>query len=203
MTTNAEKTGTKLAIVTGGSRGLGRSTVLSLAKRGVHSIFTYHTNRTEAEKVVGAVRELGARAVILQLDTSDVKALEGFVARVRSALAELGAERFDYLVNNAGTSLHVAFDQAVTDPSRVESKVAMLGYCSSKSAVTMLTVQYAKALPEIRINAVDPGYTATDLNAYRGTQTVEQGTDAIVRLAIIGSNGPTGTFQDAAGVIAW
>jgi len=67
----------------------------------------------------------------------------------------------------------------------------------------MLTVQYAKALPELRINAVDPGYTATDLNAHRGTQTVEQGTDAIVRLATIGRDGPTGTFQDAAGVIAW
>jgi NAD(P)-dependent dehydrogenase (short-subunit alcohol dehydrogenase family) len=91
----------------------------------------------------------------------------------------------------------------VTDPKRLESKVALLAYCSSKSAVTMLTVQYAKALPELRINAVDPGYTATDLNAHRGVQTVEQGTDAIVRLATIGKEGPTGTFQDAAGLIGW
>src|SRR5215475_5926090 len=90
-----------------------------------------------------------------------------------------------------------------SDPSRLESKFALLGYCSSKAAVTMLTVQYAKALPEMRINAVDPGYTATDLNAHRGAQTVQQGTDAIVRLATIGADGPTGTFQDATGVIAW
>src|SRR5262249_35765806 len=96
----------KVAIVTGGSRGLGRNTVLNLAKRGVHSILTYHTNRTEADKVVAAVREAGAKAVALQLDAADVKSFDGFVQRVRSALADLGTGRFDYLVNNAGTGLH-------------------------------------------------------------------------------------------------
>jgi NAD(P)-dependent dehydrogenase (short-subunit alcohol dehydrogenase family) len=95
----------KIAIVTGGSRGLGRNTVLALAKRGVHSIVTYHTNRVEADKVVGLVREAGAEAIALQLDASDVKSFTGFVQRLRGALAELGAERFDYLVNNAGTGL--------------------------------------------------------------------------------------------------
>ncbi|HEU4535943.1 MAG TPA: SDR family oxidoreductase, partial [Polyangiaceae bacterium] len=92
---------------------------------------------------------------------------------------------------------------AVHDAGRVESKVVALAYGSSKSAVTMLTVQYAKALPAMRVNAVDPGYTATDLNRHSGPQTVEQGTDAIVRLATVGPDGPTGTFQDAAGVMPW
>jgi NAD(P)-dependent dehydrogenase (short-subunit alcohol dehydrogenase family) len=91
----------------------------------------------------------------------------------------------------------------VHDSSRIEFKVLALAYCSSKSAVTMLTVQYAKALPHMRVNVVDPGYTATDLNHHSGTQTVEQGTDAIVRLAMIGKDGPTGTFQDAAGTLPW
>jgi NAD(P)-dependent dehydrogenase (short-subunit alcohol dehydrogenase family) len=91
----------------------------------------------------------------------------------------------------------------VHDASRVESKVAALAYCSSKSAVVMLTVQYAKALPEMRVNVVDPGYTATDLNHNSGPQTVAQGTDAIVRLATIDKDGPTGTFQDAAGIMPW
>ena len=112
---------TKIAIVTGGSRGLGRNTVINLAKRGVHSILTYHTNRAEADKVVALVREAGAKAIALQLDASDVRSFEGFVERVRAALAELGAERFDYLVNNAGTGLRKAivetseedFDQLV------------------------------------------------------------------------------------------
>jgi len=105
----------KIAIVTGGSRGLGRSTVLSLARRGVGSIFTYHANRAEAEKVVGLVAEAGRKAVALQLDTGDVRAFDPFVQRVRQALAELGADRFDYLVNNAGTSLHKAFDQTTEE----------------------------------------------------------------------------------------
>ena len=91
----------------------------------------------------------------------------------------------------------------VNDPGRLESEVHALAYCSSKSAVNMLTVQYAKVLPDMRINAVDPGYTATDLNQHSGPQTVEQGTDAIVRLATVGKDGPTGTYQDAAGILPW
>jgi NAD(P)-dependent dehydrogenase (short-subunit alcohol dehydrogenase family) len=91
----------------------------------------------------------------------------------------------------------------VTDKSRMESQFPTLAYGSSKSAVTMLTVQYAKAFPEIRINVVDPGYTATDLNGNRGTQSVTEGTDVIVRLATIGSDGPTGTFQDRNGTVPW
>ncbi|BDZ51880.1 short-chain dehydrogenase [Frondihabitans sucicola] len=90
--------------------------------------------------------------------------------------------------------------EAVHDPSRVESQVIAPLYTSSKSAVTMLTVQYAKALPDVRINAADPGYTATDLNGNSGHQTVTEGTDAIVELALRGADGPTGTFIDRSGV---
>jgi len=64
-------------------------------------------------------------------------------------------------------------------------------------------VQYAKAFPQIRVNAVDPGYTATDLNGHRGTQTVTEGTDAIVTYATIGPDGPTGGFFDRDGVVPW
>jgi len=78
-----------------------------------------------------------------------------------------------------------------------------VAYCSSKSAVTMLTVQYANGLPDIRFNAVDPGYTATDLNGRSGTQTLEEGTDAIVRLATLGAETPTGTFTDRNGIVPW
>ncbi|MBX3085411.1 MAG: SDR family oxidoreductase [Anaerolineae bacterium] len=100
----------KIAIVTGGSRGLGRSTVLNLASRGVQSIFTYNTNRAEADKVVAAAAEMGIRTIALQLNTGDVSAFDAFVERVRSVLSELGTERFDYLVNNAGNSHHNAFE---------------------------------------------------------------------------------------------
>ena len=106
---NTQNQAGKIAIVTGGSRGLGRSTVLCLAKRGVHSIFTYNSNRAEADKVVAAVTDTGAKAVSLQLDTGNVGAFDAFVQKVREALTTLGAERVDYLVNNAGISHHNAF----------------------------------------------------------------------------------------------
>ena len=94
----------KIAIVTGGSRGIGRDTVLRLAERGVRTIFTYRANCAEADKVVTLAAEAGALTIALQLDAGDASAFAGFAEQVREALATLGAERFDYLVNNAGTS---------------------------------------------------------------------------------------------------
>jgi NAD(P)-dependent dehydrogenase (short-subunit alcohol dehydrogenase family) len=108
-------TTSKIAIVTGGSRGLGRSTVLSLARRGVHSIFTYNSNHPEAEKVVGLVAQAGLKAIALQLDTGNSRTFEAFVQLVRTSLRELNADQFDYLVNNAGTSLHKPFDQTTEE----------------------------------------------------------------------------------------
>jgi NAD(P)-dependent dehydrogenase (short-subunit alcohol dehydrogenase family) len=92
---------------------------------------------------------------------------------------------------------------ATHDPGRVESKPVLPLYTASKAAVTMLTTQYAKALPDVKVNAADPGYTATDFNANSGPQTVTEGTDAIVTLATIGKDGPTGTFRDRQGDVAW
>ena len=69
----------KIAIVTGGSRGIGRNTVVSLAKCGVNSIFTYNSNQAEAERVIGLVAQAGQKAIALQLDTGNVGAFETFV----------------------------------------------------------------------------------------------------------------------------
>lgn len=92
---------------------------------------------------------------------------------------------------------------ATSDPNRIEFQVALLDYNSSKTALVMITSQYAKAYPAIRFNAVDPGYTATDLNGHQGLQSVEEGTDAIVRMATIGADGPTGGFFDKTGPAVW
>src|ERR1700744_5066563 len=108
---NKSSSSSKIAIVTGGSRGLGRSTVLSLAKRGVHSIFTYHSNSAEAEKVAALAREAGVKAVALQLDTGRILGFDEFVGAVRKTLQGWGLERFDYLVNNAGNSQHIDFEK--------------------------------------------------------------------------------------------
>ena len=85
------------------------------------------------------------------------------------------------------------------DPSRIESSVVAPLYTASKAALTMLTTQYAKALKDVRVNAADPGYTATDLNGHSGPQTVTEGTDAIVRLATEGPGAGSGRFIDREG----
>jgi NAD(P)-dependent dehydrogenase (short-subunit alcohol dehydrogenase family) len=90
-----------------------------------------------------------------------------------------------------------------TDPARLESTIVGLAYPASKAAVTMLTTQYAKALPRMRVNAVDPGYTATELNGHSGTQSVTEGTDAIVAMAELDQSGPTGAFVDRHGAVPW
>jgi NAD(P)-dependent dehydrogenase (short-subunit alcohol dehydrogenase family) len=78
-----------------------------------------------------------------------------------------------------------------------------VAYPASKAAVNMITVQYAKAFPGMRINAVEPGFTATDLNGRTGIQTVEQGAEIIVRMAQAGPDGPTGGYFDAEGPLPW
>ncbi|MDH6588153.1 NAD(P)-dependent dehydrogenase (short-subunit alcohol dehydrogenase family) [Streptomyces sp. SAI-208] len=89
------------------------------------------------------------------------------------------------------------------DTSRAEGRAVAPLYTASKAAVTMLTTQYAKAWPEVKVNAADPGYTATDFNGHSGPQTVTEGTDAIVELATLGPDGPTGVFRDRHGAVAW
>ncbi|WP_405163965.1 SDR family oxidoreductase [Nocardia sp. NBC_01499] len=90
-----------------------------------------------------------------------------------------------------------------SDPNRLESTLPNLPYTSSKSALNMITSQYARALPNIQINAVDPGYTATDFNGNAGHQTLTEGTDVIVGFATIGPDGPTGGYFDRHGPIPW
>ena len=90
-----------------------------------------------------------------------------------------------------------------SDPERLESTLVGLQYPASKAAVNMLTTQYAKALPEMRVNCVDPGYTATDFNRHSGHKTVEQGADVIVQMALLDSSGPTGTYVDDQGTVPW
>jgi len=93
---------------------------------------------------------------------------------------------------------------AVTNPSRRQFHFPSVIYGASKAAVSMLTVQYAKALPGIKFNAVEPGFTATDLTPMSGAgQPVEKGAEVIVRMATIGKDGPTGTFQEGDDELAW
>ncbi|OZB95425.1 SDR family NAD(P)-dependent oxidoreductase [Paenibacillus sp. XY044] len=105
----------KIALITGGSRGLGRNTALNLAQQGVDIIFTYKSSKDEAEKVVTLVKEAGSSAIAIQLDTGNTNAFESFVQKLNEALGKLGAERFDYLVNNAGTSHHNSIESTTEE----------------------------------------------------------------------------------------
>jgi NAD(P)-dependent dehydrogenase (short-subunit alcohol dehydrogenase family) len=101
----------KIAIITGGSRGLGRNTAINLARRGVDILFTWRANQKEAESLVREVETIGRKAAGFRLDTGDIRAFDGFVSEIRKTLQTWGQDRFDYLVNNAGNSLHVGFGE--------------------------------------------------------------------------------------------
>jgi len=123
------------------------------------------------------------------------------IVRVTHAFLPLLQRAAHPLVVNVSSGLG---SFAIThDTSRIEGQVIAPLYTASKAAVTMLTTQYAKAFPEIRFNAVDPGYTATDLNGHGGPQTVTEGTEAIVALATEGPEAGTGRFIDRFGPLAW
>lgn len=116
-----------IAIVTGGSRGLGRSTVEALARRGVCSIFTYHANKSAADEVISTVKRIGASARAVQLDTSNTQDFPAFAQNVRSILAEWGAERFNYLVNMAGTSQNSLFGQVTEEDLDAAYRIHLKG----------------------------------------------------------------------------
>jgi NAD(P)-dependent dehydrogenase (short-subunit alcohol dehydrogenase family) len=92
-----------------------------------------------------------------------------------------------------------------SDPGYEFANYNLITYQSSKTALNAITVAFAKQLRDagIKVNAADPGFTATDLNNHRGYQTVEQGAAIAVRLATLGPEGPTGTFQDENSTIPW
>jgi NAD(P)-dependent dehydrogenase (short-subunit alcohol dehydrogenase family) len=100
----------KIALVTGASRGLGKSTALNLAKKGVDTIVTYHSNEAEAAKVVAEIESLGAKAIALQLDTTNTKTFDDFAVQVKQSLqSKWQTDHFDFLVNNAGTGVYASF----------------------------------------------------------------------------------------------
>ena len=101
----------KIAIITGGSRGLGRSTAINLARRGVDILFTWRANQKEAESLTREVEAMGRKAAAFRLDTGDKRLFDAFVEEVRKTLESWGRDRFDYLVNNAGNSQHINFDK--------------------------------------------------------------------------------------------
>lgn len=142
------------------------------------------------------VDDLDADVMATVLDTNVV----GIVRVTQAALPLLRRSANPVIVNVASG---VGWPRFLQDPQHDEYPVRAVPYAASKAAVVALTVQYAKNLPEMRVNVSDPGYTATDFNRHSGHQTVTEGTDATVALALIGKDGPTGEFYNRAGRIAY
>jgi NAD(P)-dependent dehydrogenase (short-subunit alcohol dehydrogenase family) len=96
----------KIALVTGGSRGLGRDMAISIAKKGIDVVLTYYSNEAAADQVVNEIASTGQTAQAFQLDTSDIKTFSGFVETLSGYLTrQYGKTTFDFLVNNAGTGI--------------------------------------------------------------------------------------------------
>ncbi|ODM55153.1 short-chain dehydrogenase [Elizabethkingia meningoseptica] len=106
----------KIALVTGGSRGLGRNAAIKIAQKGIDVVITYFSNEEKANEVVDEIRKLGRKSVAIKIDTSNTKEFRSFVTEFTSYLTrEYGAAKFDFLINNAGTGGNKAFADARED----------------------------------------------------------------------------------------
>lgn len=106
----------KIALITGGSRGLGKDMALRLAQNGVDVIFTYNSNREKAEEVADEIRKLGQKAAIFPLNTADTGTFNKFFGQVSDHLEkETGRPNFDFLINNAGTALYAPFSETTEE----------------------------------------------------------------------------------------
>lgn len=100
----------KIALLTGGSRGLGRDMAVNLSKKGIDVIFTYHTNEAAANEVLNEIEQNGQKAKAFQLDTSDVGQFDEFFTKLSTYLTSTyGSPKFDFLINNAGTGVYKPF----------------------------------------------------------------------------------------------
>lgn len=110
------ETQNKIALVTGGSRGLGKNAALKIAEKGVNVVVTYHSKKEEAEETVAEIKNLGVNAAALQLNVAESDSFDAFFTEVKSILKSVfNAEKFDFLVNNAGIGIHAAFAETSED----------------------------------------------------------------------------------------
>jgi NAD(P)-dependent dehydrogenase (short-subunit alcohol dehydrogenase family) len=167
---------TKIAIVTGGSRGLGKNTALALAKKGNDIIITYHSKKTEADEVVKEIEQMGQKAIALQLDVSNSKSFAGFAEQIKAALKQKwNSEHFDFLVNNAGTGVHASFAETTEEQFDQMVNIHLKG--------VFFLMQ--KLLPFIadggRIVNVSTGLTRFALPGYAAYATMKGGVETLTK----------------------
>ncbi len=141
MTTNQMATQHKIALVTGGSRGLGKDMALRLAQKGIDVLLTYHSKADEALAVVSEIEKLGQRAAALRLNTSDVASFDAFFEQVRTTLSHtFQAIQFDFLINNAGTALYAPFAETTEEQFDQVMSIHLKGvFFLTQKALPLLT----------------------------------------------------------------
>jgi NAD(P)-dependent dehydrogenase (short-subunit alcohol dehydrogenase family) len=198
-----------------GARDAERGEAAAVALGG-HFVQLDVTEDASVEAALGVIAEREGRLDVLVNnagmsavgDVTGPIALEVFdtnavgIVRVTQAALPLLERSANPVVVNVSSALGSFW--AVTNPERRQFQFPSIIYGSSKAAVSMLTVQYAKTYPDIKFNAVEPGFTATELTPFSGAgQPVEIGAEVIVRMAAIGKDGPTGTFQEGDAELGW
>lgn len=233
----------KVALVTGGNKGIGFEIVRGLLQAGCR-VYLGTCDVANGQQAATARAAEGGEVLVIELHLHDQATLDAAAARIQRE-----AGRLDILVNNAGINVpgdgpvstaavgsveqvlrtNVLGTLAVTQAFlplvqqsaagrivNVSSPVGSLtlneqkawplfGYAASKAAVNMLTVQLAYELRDtsVKVNSANPGYTATDLNHFAGTDTPAQGAAEAIRLALLPADGPTGTVSSAQGPAPW
>ena len=233
----------KIALVTGGNKGIGFEIVRGLLRAGCH-VYLGTREVANGERAAAELAAEGGELAVIELDLHQPATLAAAAVRIQRE-----AGRLDILVNNAGINVpgdgpvssaavssveqvlrtNVLGTLAVTQTflPLVQQSVAgrivnvsspvgsltlnqqkawpLFGYAASKAAVNMLTVQLAYELRDtaVKVNSANPGYTATDLNGFAGTDTPAQGAAEAIRLALLPPDGPTGTVSSAQGPAPW
>ena len=219
----------KIALVTGGSRGLGKNMVVSLAKKGFDVVFTYHSNSVEAGKVEEEVHQLGQKAASIPLDTSKSNTFDTFKNNLEVVLKDrFQTEKIDFLINNAGIGIHASFEETTEAQFDLLFNIHLKGvyflsqklvpilhdgggivnistgyaaYATMKGGIEVLTRYQAKELGarKIRVNTVAPGAIETDF----GGGVVRDNKDLNQFIASVTALGRVGLPDDIGSVVAF
>ncbi|WP_035844281.1 SDR family NAD(P)-dependent oxidoreductase [Kitasatospora azatica] len=199
-----------------GARSVERGTAAA-AELGARFVQLDVTDDASVTAAVATVEAGGGLDVLVNNAGVEVRSPEGDIIGATELTADVMREVFETnvfglvrvthaflpLLQRSAAPVVVNVSSGLASLARAGAGYPGVAYPASKATVNMLTVQFAKAFPGMRINAVEPGYTATDLNRHEGRQTVAQGAEIIVRTAQLGPDGPTGGYFDAAGPLPW
>lgn len=166
----------KIALITGGSRGLGKNMALSLAKKGINVILTYHSKQDEAQAVVAEIEKAGLKAAALQLNAGDVKSFDSFFTAVKAVLKDtFNTDHFDFLINNAGIGVGASFAETTEEDFDLLFNIHLKG-------VFFLS---QKALPIIndggRIINISSGLARFSMPGYAAYASMKGGIEVLTR----------------------